>query len=338
MPVFTNCCASVSEHICLTITPISSQPGFPNQNCNCLGGTYDLVFDGSNYWLWSGSTGCDAFTSFSLSCILSGGNWIWQFIYTCGVNSTTVFFGSYSCNPLSIAAMPFAIGGTCCIGFVGISFTDGACPPPGSESSTSSSSSSSSSTSAALGCWRLYYNWHLGQWLLDGNDGQIVYGISTAFNCETENVFDVILFNDCLDTPSPTVTVEPVGNPDCDCHSGFLTPCCPDTVLPDTLYATITDLGACACLATPPYYVLHRTGMIWTGTALVCGGQEATITFFCTGIGETVAFYVQVACGGGTSWSNTYTGFCEPFDIVFTGFPAMTGTCCTGDFTMEITE
>jgi len=122
--------------------------------------------------------------------------------------------------------------------------------------------------------WEMYYDEDLTLWLLVGGDGVVIYG-TNDLDCLHSGVNEfALLFNEeCLGMDEE-VQVDPVSNNcssfECDagscveidelggyetmeeceenCEEGTIeTVCCPDNLLPETLYLHIEPTGECSC-------------------------------------------------------------------------------------------
>lgn len=231
------------------------------------------------------------------------------------------------------------------------------------------------STSQGAGCWRLHYNNGLSRWELDGNNGQIVYGISAAFSCTTSNVFDIILVNNCPGPVPATVTVQPVGNPNCDCVSSssssassassmstntsgtIATDCCPLNLIPAVLHGTLHAVVGAAPLDglvitinyTPTLPAFGTPG--WSGTLPACTPTTTIELFLRCGASSTGLWTVNLFVY--PTGSPTYLGgnniyfdvlpanSCAPFYINYNRNVFSAASNCTAfldKITIEITE
>jgi hypothetical protein len=66
-------------------------------------------------------------------------------------------------------------------------------------------------------CWTLYYDYTARRWLLDGGQGLVVYGMSSAFSCNGPNTFDVIITDQTGGQAPDAITLWPLSSSTCDC-------------------------------------------------------------------------------------------------------------------------
>lgn len=107
-----------------------------------------------------------------------------------------------------------------------------------------------------------------------------------------------------------------------------VTDCCPDTLLPTTLYGTITaKTGGCTCLPTTLAFEYVGDSR-WTSAFITTCSYEGVLHLDCSG-GVWSLGNASVATG------TLISTVCDPLEIVFdmTGDPAT----CTGTFTVTIT-
>ena len=112
--------------------------------------------------------------------------------------------------------------------------------------------------------------------------------------------------------------------------------CCPGG-LPQTLYATLTNVSGCACLDGVVVAVTWNGGS-WSGmSGSVCSGHTAFVDVLCTEEGTWVigveCFLDGVEDGAGEDTVMTFT--CDPLSVTTAEF-SLSG-CCTGSITVTVT-
>jgi len=116
--------------------------------------------------------------------------------------------------------------------------------------------------------WQMYFNNTLSQWVLSGDDGAIVYGLTCPFNTGGgNNVFDVILVNTLGVTPPASITISRYS----DC-TNYSTVCCDPATLP--LYLCMSIAGQ----SGQPYFEKNHVYSIYGGFQMPMGGYNILFT------------------------------------------------------------
>ncbi len=178
--------------------------------------------------------------------------------------------------------------------------------------------------------WELYNDGLDNRWYLIGGGGALIYYLpSEDWNCDGGN--EMLLFSsDCGTEVDRTVNISGEG-----CNPGTIeTTCCPDDLVPATLYGSWSDVsdGCEGCLpdATFTYEPLSDSWI--TPAQNYCPSVPATefMTLYCSVSGWHVSF----TCVGSIPSFNLVSLQCAPFRAVFdmtlTPFGSPYG-CCNGN-------